>query len=160
MYILINCSKIFFLTNGAARAESEVKIEVGWRRWCEVGVEVELRPLCAPGDGIEWRRWCGQGGDGTALLARGAVLRGVNRIGEVSFGSGAAELACCSVVDTRGLFGSVKGAEPDARCLARVADLSFVPSPGSLSHAPITDLLGFRVWVNGSVCINRILRAS
>ena len=44
--------------------------------------------------------------------------------------------------------------------LARVADLSFVPSPGPLSHASITDLLGFRVWVNGSVCINRILRAS
>ena len=141
MYIFINCSKIFFLTNSAARAESEVKIEVGWRRWCEVGVEVELRPLCA-------------------LLAHGAVLRGVNRIGEVSFGFGAAELACCSVVGTRGLFGSVKGAEPDAGFLVRVADLSCVPSPGPFSHASIMDLLGFRVWVNGSVCINRILWAS
>lgn len=155
-------SKIFFLTNGAALAgaESEVEIEVAWRRWCDVGVEVELKPMCGPGDGVELRRWCGQEGDGTALLARGAVLRGVNRIGEVSFGSGAVALTCCSVVGTRGLFSSVKGAEEDAGFCARVADLSCVPSPGPLSHASITDFLGFRVWVNGSVCIARIICAS
>ncbi|KAM4126129.1 hypothetical protein ACB094_01G365200 [Castanea mollissima] len=136
--------------------------------------------MCGPGDEVEFRRCCGpcgQEGDGTALLARGAVLRGdsrigevsfgfgavlrgVNRIGEVSFGFGAEELACCSVVGTRGLFSSVKAAEPDAGFHARVADLSYVPSPGPFCHASITDFLRFRVWVNGSVCITRILWAS
>lgn len=106
------------------------------------------------------RQWCGRGVDGTALPARGAVLRGVAEseveIREVSFGFGAAALACYSVVGTSGLFGSFVIAEKDRFFLARFADHSCEHSPGPLSHASISDRLGFRVLVNGSGRFTRI----
>jgi hypothetical protein len=75
-----------------------------------------------------------------ALLGRGAPHGGR----EVELGRDAADLARGDVVRARGVLGGGVGAQPDARALARVADLRRPPAPRAAPDAAVRRLAARR----------------
>ncbi|QHN96257.1 uncharacterized protein DS421_18g616910 [Arachis hypogaea] len=84
-----------------------------------------------------------------------AVVKKLRRSRKIGLSLGATELPCGGVVGTRRLLRCIKSSKPDARLLARVADLGSVTSPWAFPNASVTDLFGVVCGEIGSVKCGR-----